>query len=210
MSRQGVSLVDFDSERYRQGLSCVAGVDEAGRGCLAGPVVSGAAVLRPGWCPDGLDDSKKLTAAVRESLYDVILEGALAWGAFAVWPREIDRTNILRASLKSMAGAVRLLGRIPDLVLVDGNQTPPLDHPCECVVKGDGRSAAIAAGAIIAKVTRDRIMIDLDRRFPEYGFAAHKGYGSPDHLAALSEHGPSSLHRFSFKPVAVLNQARLW
>jgi ribonuclease HII len=210
VSRPGVALADFDHARYRRGLSCVAGVDEAGRGCLAGPVVSGAAVLRPGWCPEGLDDSKKLSAAVRESLYDAILEGALAWGAFAVWPREIDRTNILRASLKAMAGAVGLLGLHPDLVLVDGNQTPPLDCDCECVVKGDGRSAAIAAGAIIAKVTRDRIMTGLDVRFPEYGFAAHKGYGSPEHLASLAEHGPCTLHRFSYKPVADLRQTRLW
>jgi len=210
VSRPGVSLADFDSVRYRRGLSCVAGVDEAGRGCLAGPVVSGAVVLRPGWCPDGLDDSKKLSAPVRESLYDVILKGARAWGAFAVWPREIDRINILRASLKAMAGAVDRLGSDPDLVLVDGNQTPPLDCACECVVKGDWRSAAIAAGAIIAKVTRDRIMTAMDVRFPEYGFAAHKGYGSPDHLARLAEHGPSPLHRFSFKPVADLHQIRLW
>jgi len=210
VSRTGVSLADFDSVRYRRGLTCVAGVDEAGRGCLAGPVVSGAAVLRLGWCPEGLDDSKKLSAPVRESLYDVILAGALAWGVFAVWPREIDRTNILRASLKSMVGAVGLLGLEPDLVLVDGNQTPPLDRECECVVKGDGRSAAIAAGAIIAKVTRDRIMTGMDTRFPEYGFAAHKGYGSPDHLDNLSEHGPCPLHRFSFKPVADLRQTRLW
>jgi len=204
------NLATFDRERSGGGRLSIAGVDEAGRGCLAGPVVAGAVMLPPDWLPVGLNDSKQLTAGRREGLYAEILAGALAWGAFAVWSREIDGTNILRASLRAMAGAVRLLGVEPDLVLVDGNQTPPLEPVCECVVKGDARSAAIAAASIVAKVLRDRIMVELDGRFPGYGFAAHKGYGSPEHLAALTSRGPTPVHRFSFRPVANLRQSRLW
>jgi len=210
VSRRDDSLAGFDSAYSGGGRLRIAGVDEAGRGCLAGPVVSGATILPPGWCPEGLDDSKRLSAAKRDCLYASILEGALAWGAFAVWPREIDRTDILRASLKAMSGAVGLLGASPDLVLVDGNHAPPLDCPCACIVKGDGRSAAIAAASIVAKVVRDRIMVELDARFPAYGFSAHKGYGSPGHLASLAECGPASVHRFSFRPVAGLRQSSLW
>lgn len=210
MNRPGVSLAEFDHARFRPGPFRLAGVDEAGRGCLAGPVVAGAVLVEPGWCPDGLDDSKTLGPAARTRLFAAILDGAPTWGAFAVWPREIDRINILRASLAAMAGAVRLLGPPPDLLLVDGPHAPPVDLPCECVVKGDARSAAVAAGAIVAKVIRDRIMTDLDARYPGYGFAAHKGYGSPEHLAALETLGPAPIHRFSFKPVAALSQTRLW
>lgn len=210
MSRPGVSLAEFDHARFRSGATRLAGVDEAGRGCLAGPVVAGAVRVTPGWCPEGLDDSKTLGASARTRLYAAILDGAPAWGAFAVWPRDIDRMNILRASLAAMAGAVRLLGDPPDLVLVDGPHAPELAMPSECVVKGDGRSAAVAAGAIVAKVVRDRLMTDLDARFPGYGFAAHKGYGSPEHLEALRTLGPSPVHRLSFKPVAALRQTQLW
>ena len=210
MSRPGVELAAFDSARFRSNPFRLVGVDEAGRGCLAGPVVAGAVRVTPGWSLEGLDDSKTLTAKARERLFAAILEGAPAWGAFAVWPREIDRTNILRASLAAMAGAVRQIGPPPDLLLVDGPHAPPVDYPCECVVKGDGRSAAIAAGAIVAKVVRDRLMTDLDARWPGYGFAGHKGYGSAVHLDALQTLGPSPVHRFSFKPVALLRQTRLW
>ncbi len=210
MSPPTGSLAAFDLERSGDGRLRLAGVDEAGRGCLAGPVMAGAVVLPPGWHPRGLDDSKQLSAARRDELYEEILGGALAWGAFAVWPRDIDRTNILKASLRAMAGAVRLLGPAPDLVLVDGNQRPPLEAPCETVVKGDARSAAVAAASIVAKVLRDRIMTDLDGRYPGYGFAAHKGYGSPAHLEALARRGATRLHRRSFRPVAQLGQSRLW
>jgi len=206
----GDNLAAFDRDRSDGGRLCLAGVDEAGRGCLAGPVVAGAVVLPPDGGPTGLDDSKRLAAKRRERLYAEIINGALSWGAFAIWPREIDRTDILRASLKTMAGAVQLLGVTPDLVLVDGNRPPEMGCPCECVVKGDGRSAAIAAGSIVAKVVRDRLMTDLDARYPDYGFAAHKGYGSPEHLAALAERGPVGVHRFSFRPVAGLRQTNLW
>ena len=210
MSRAGAGLAQFDAACRAAPHQLVAGVDEAGRGCLAGPVVAGAAILPPGWCPDGLDDSKRLTARRRDALYDAIVRGALCWGAFAVSPARIDEINILRASLEAMAGALALLGRVPDLVLVDGVHAPEVPWPTRTVVGGDGASAAVAAGAIIAKVTRDRLMADLDARWPGYGFAGHKGYGAAAHLDALHRLGPCPLHRRTFRPVAELVQGRLW
>jgi ribonuclease HII len=188
----------------------LAGTDEAGRGCLAGPVVAGAVVLPAGWIPAGLDDSKRLTGPRREILYDAIVRGASAWGAFAVWPREIEATDILRASLRAMAGAVSLLRPAPDLVLVDGNQLPPLDVPAETLVKGDATSAAVAAASIVAKVVRDRLMTDLAVRWPGYGFARHKGYGAVVHLEAIDALGPCPLHRMTFRPLSALAQGRFW
>ncbi len=212
MSRPRADLAAFDlgcAEGADDGF-VVAGVDEAGRGCLAGPVVAGAVVLPRGWCPDGLDDSKRLTARRRDALYRSIVEGALCWGAFAVSSRRIDDINILRASLEAMAGAVASLHLRPDLLLVDGVHAP--DVPCEtrCLVGGDGRSAAVAAGAIVAKVTRDRLMVEMDSRWPGYGFADHKGYGAAVHLEALRASGPTPIHRRTFKPVAELDQGLLF
>ncbi len=188
----------------------VAGVDEAGRGCLAGPVVAAAVVLPPRWLPAGLDDSKRLTAARRERLYAVLVRDALAWGVAAVSPREIDRTDILRATLRAMRAAVALLRPSPDVVLVDGNRLPPLPVPAHALVGGDRRSAAVAAASILAKVVRDRLLAELDRRHPGYGLAAHKGYGTAAHRRALRERGPSPVHRRTFAPVASLAQGRLW
>ena len=167
-------------------------------------------MLPDGWCPEGLDDSKRLTAPRRELLYREIIEGALCWGAFAVSPCRIDHINILRASLEAMAGAVGLLGCTPDLALIDGPHAPELDCPARTVIGGDGRSAAIAAASIIAKVSRDHLMVQLDGRWPGYGFAEHKGYGSPVHMAALQALGACPLHRRSFRPVADLDQGMLW
>ncbi|MBA4377247.1 MAG: ribonuclease HII [Gemmatimonas sp.] len=188
----------------------LAGTDEAGRGCLAGPVVAAAVVLPPGWAPEALDDSKRLTARRREALYRDIVREALDWQAEAAWPREIEHTDILRSSLRAMATAVARLRVRPDLVLVDGNQAPPLDCPADCLVGGDGLSAAVAAASIVAKVVRDGLMIDLDVRHPGYGFAGHKGYGAASHLAALQRLGPCPLHRRTFAPVALLRQGSLW
>lgn len=210
MSRPGAALAAFDHACRAAPTDLVAGVDEAGRGCLAGPVVAGAVMLPPGWSPDGLDDSKRLTARRRDALYDAIVRGALSWGAFAVSPARIDEINILRASLEAMAGAVGLLGRTPDLVLVDGVHAPHLPAPSRTLVGGDGLSAAVAAASIIAKVVRDRLMTDLDARWPGYGFAGHKGYGAAVHLEALGRLGPCPLHRRTFRPVAQLDQGRLW
>jgi ribonuclease HII len=180
----------------------VAGVDEAGRGPLAGPVVAAAVVLaaRDGW--DGLNDSKQLARDVRETLFARVLNEARAFSWAILGPRAIDRVNIRCASLEAMRRAVCRLSVTPELVLVDGNvAVPRLDLPQQTVVQGDARMLSIAAASVVAKVVRDRIMERLDRVWPQYGFARHKGYGTPEHLAALAAHGPCPLHRYSFAPV---------
>jgi ribonuclease HII len=196
--------------RSRDGRLVIAGVDEAGRGCWAGPVVAAAVVLPDGWCPVALDDSKKLSARRREALCREIRASALSWGACAVSAGEIDRVNILQATLRGMARSVHKLRPRPDLVLVDGLQIPSLAFPAEAVVKGDGTSACIAAASILAKVFRDRIMIAWARKYPGYGFGEHKGYGAPRHRAGLAELGPCLLHRFSYKPISELKQGRIF
>jgi ribonuclease HII len=179
----------------------LAGVDEAGRGPLAGPVVAACVVLDPGRPIPGLADSKALSAARRCLLEVEIKERALAWGIGEAGPREIERDNILRATLLAMVRAVEALPRLPDEVLVDGLHCPPLPRPVRAVVRGDASVPAISAASILAKTYRDRLMIDLHARFPAYGFDAHKGYPTPDHLAALRRHGPTEAHRMSFGPV---------
>lgn len=210
MADRVAELVAFDLECSRQGALRLAGVDEAGRGCWAGPVVAAAVILPSGWAPPGLDDSKRLSLAQRERLHGAIVAGALGWGACAVAAGVIDRTNVLAATLLAMARAVCKLGPAPDLVLVDGLQVPDVGLTARPLVKGDRTSAVVAAASILAKVLRDRIMVAWDRRFPEYGFAAHKGYGAASHRAALERCGPCALHRHSYRPVAGLAQARLW
>lgn len=186
------------------GAQCVAGVDEAGRGPLAGPVVAAAVVLSPGTRWDDLDDSKKLDAATREALYARVLIEARAFGWAVVGARAIDHMNIRRASLEAMRRAVARLRVAPDLVLVDGRDCIPA-MPCrqEAVIDGDAKMLSIAAASVVAKVVRDRIMSRLDRVWPEYGFCRHKGYATPEHLAAIGRVGPCPLHRYSFSPVAV-------
>ncbi len=205
-----VSLADFDRGKSGRGQRLLAGVDEAGRGCWAGPVVAAAVILPDGWCPDGLDDSKNLTARKREVFYKEIQASALSWGACAVSSVEIDQTNILRATLCAMARAVHRLNLEPDLVLVDGLQVPDIPFPAEALVKGDATSAAIAAASVVAKVLRDRVMAAWDRHYPGYGFASHKGYGAAVHRQALARLGPCRLHRFSYRPVAELDQGQLF
>ena len=204
------SLALFDREKTGRGRRLLAGVDEAGRGCWAGPVIAAAVILPDGWCPDKLDDSKNLTARQREVFYEQIQASALSWGACAVSSVEIDRTDILRATLRAMAGAVARLNHRPDLVLVDGLQVPEVPFPTEALVKGDATSAAVAAASVVAKVLRDRVMTAWDRRFPGYGFASHKGYGAAAHRRALASLGPCPLHRFSYRPVAELDQGHLF
>ena len=193
----------FGLERRSGGL--VAGLDEAGRGPLAGPVVAAAAVLNENAAPPGLDDSKQLTANEREILCDELRSVALL-GIGAGSVAEIDRFNILVASLLAMRRALESLvwrlGRLPDLALVDGNQSPRLPCPTELVIKGDGRSASIAAASIIAKVARDRAMAALAQEFPGYGWETNAGYGTAQHRAALVTLGPTVHHRRSFAPVA--------
>ncbi|WP_334132758.1 ribonuclease HII [Silanimonas lenta] len=180
----------------------LAGVDEAGRGPLAGPVVVAAVVLDPARRIDGLCDSKRLTEAAREALFPEIQARARAFAIVAVEAEEIDRLNILRATLEGMRRAVAMLAPAPERVLVDGNRLPPgLPLPAEAVVKGDARVAAISAASILAKVARDRRMREAEALHPGYGFALHKGYPTPAHLEALQRLGPCPLHRRSFAPV---------
>ena len=182
----------------------VAGVDEAGRGPLAGPVVAAAVVLDLSHDWDGVGDSKTLSAARREVLYARVLSRARAFAWCVTGPRVIDRDNIRRATLVSMRRAVERLAVAPGLVLVDGNdRIPGLAYAQQAVVDGDATCLSIAAASIVAKVVRDRIMERLDRVWPQYGFVRHKGYGTPEHLAALGQFGPCPLHRFSFSPVRV-------
>ncbi|AOH37282.1 MAG: ribonuclease HII [Gammaproteobacteria bacterium] len=180
----------------------VAGVDEAGRGPLAGPVAVAAVILREGHALDGLDDSKRLTEARREALYPQIIASALAWRVEFVECDEIDRLNILQATLAGMCRALRALSPAAQLARIDGNQMPrDLPCPAETVVGGDGLEPAIMAASILAKVSRDRLMRELHLKYPQYGFDRHKGYASREHLAALEAHGPCPAHRRSFMPV---------
>ena len=184
----------------------VAGVDEAGRGPLAGPVVAAAVILHPERPVDGLADSKKLSETRREALAEAIRERALAWSVAAADRAEIDSLNILGATMLAMRRAIRALETTPSGVLVDGNRLPDLQFDDyllhgEAVVGGDGKVAAISAASILAKTSRDRIMVELDAVYPDYGFAQHKGYGTRAHLESLREHGPCDQHRRSFAPV---------
>ncbi len=179
----------------------VAGVDEAGRGPLAGPVVVAAVVLDPDRPIDGLDDSKKLNEKRREELFPLIIERSLAWSVVEIEPAEIDRINILQATLLGMKQAVEQLLPRPSLALIDGNQAPQLDCAVRTIVQGDSLEPAISAASILAKVTRDRLMKKLHIDYPDYGFDRHKGYPTADHLARLARYGPCPIHRRSFAPV---------
>lgn len=187
----------------------VAGVDEAGRGPLAGPVVAAAVILDERQPIAGLADSKKLSAARRDQLYDEIRAKALCCCVAQASAEEIDRLNILQATLLAMQRAVAGLRLKPGLVLVDGNRLPLLEMRAEAIVKGDAKVAAISAASILAKVTRDRGLALLDQRYPQYGFARHKGYGTAEHLQALRVHGPCPEHRRSFAPVAQAERSPL-
>jgi ribonuclease HII len=193
----------FERALWANGFARVAGVDEAGRGPLAGPVVAAAVVLPPGFDPAGVRDSKKLSPHAREQAFARIEQDALGVGVGIVGPADIDRLNILRATHEAMRRALgALCSPPPDAVLVDGLPVPNLHPCCRALVKGDDKSVSIAAASIVAKVTRDRLMAAFHDEFPVYDFARHKGYGTPQHLAALGEHGPCPLHRRSFAPVA--------
>lgn len=176
----------------------MAGVDEVGRGCLAGPVVAAAVIFPPGTALEGVADSKQLSPARREALFPVITRHAVSVAVGQVGPSEIDAINILRASLQAMQIAVTGLAVCPQHLLVDGRDAIPLALPQTPIIKGDQRSLTIAAASIIAKVTRDRLMVALDQQYPGYDLAAHKGYGTARHVAALRALGPSPIHRRSF------------
>lgn len=194
----------LEKKLIARGLTPVAGVDEAGRGPLAGPVMVAAAILPKGFAPKGLDDSKKLTERRREALYERITDpdSGVIWASAAAEADEIDKHNILNATHRAMARAASALFIEPAIALIDGRPVKGFPFPHEAVVKGDSKSLSIAAASIIAKVERDRIMVAHSESFPHYGFERHKGYGTKLHLEALKEHGPCEIHRQSFAPVA--------
>lgn len=197
-------LYRFERHARSKGYQLVAGVDEAGRGPLAGPVVAAAVILQPDRPINGVNDSKKLTERQRERLFDHIMADALCIGIGSCSPAEIDRINILQATRLAMLQAVLQLAPQPDILLIDGITTIASPLQQQTIKQGDSRSASIAAASIIAKVTRDRLMCEYDQLYPHYGFARHKGYGSASHLTALRQHGPCPLHRTSFGGVREL------
>jgi ribonuclease HII len=191
----------YEARAWRAGVGRVVGIDEAGRGPLAGPVVAAAVILAPDRRIRGLADSKLLTPERREELFHVIREQALAIGVGVVDHETIDRINILEATRRAMAEALAALAVLPELVITDFVALPALPCPQRNLVAGDRRCASVAAASIVAKVTRDRLMLEADGRFPEYGFARHKGYATAEHLAALDRHGPCVIHRRTFAGV---------
>jgi ribonuclease HII len=191
----------FEELARRQGFCCIAGIDEAGRGALAGPVVAAAVVFPKGVEIPGINDSKKLTPAKRNELFDMILEKALSVGIGSGNHLLIDRVNILQATLVAMKEAVLGISPLPDYLLIDGISKIPIGIHQRTIKKGDSASISIAAASIIAKVTRDRLMVGFDRDYPGYGFAEHKGYGCAAHMSAVARLGPSTIHRKTFRGV---------
>lgn len=194
-----MTIWEYDRAICEEGYPVIAGVDEAGRGPLCGPVCAAAVVLPPDVCIDGINDSKKLTEKKREALFDVITETAVSYGIAFATVEEIEEMNILNATFLAMNRAIAQLTVMPDMVLVDGNRTPNgLLLPSRTVIKGDSLSASIGAASILAKVSRDRLLMEMDAQYPQYGFAKHKGYGTAAHYEALRQYGPSPVHRMSF------------
>ena len=199
---ENTDLWQIERDLTEQGIGIICGCDEAGAGPLAGPVYAAAVILPPYCQIEGLNDSKKLTEKKREALYEVITQKAVCWAVARVEAAEIDATDILSARMKAMQQAMDALTVQPDIALIDGTRdkgrSAAITTPHKLVVGGDGKSASIAAASILAKVTRDRYMTELDETYPEYGFAKHKGYGTKAHYAALREYGPSPVHRPTF------------
>ncbi len=189
---------EYENKIYEKGYSAVCGCDEAGRGPLCGPVVAAAVILPKDTVIEGLDDSKKLTEKKREKLFDIIREKAIAYAIAEATPEEIDEINILNASMLAMRRAVDKLRIKADFALIDGNCSRGFEIPTETVVKGDSKSYSIAAASILAKVTRDRGCAELDKTYPMYGIAKHKGYPTKEHMEAVRKYGPSPIHRKSF------------
>ena len=195
---QKITMWEIEDENYAEGFQVICGVDEAGRGPLAGPVCAAAVILPPHTRIPGLNDSKKLTDKKRRELFPVICEQAVAYGIGMATEQEIDEINILQATFLAMQRAMDGLQVRPDLALIDGNRQKDFGLPVKTVVKGDSLSANIAAASVLAKVTRDNIMVELAQQYPEYGFEIHKGYGTKAHYEALRTYGPSPIHRRSF------------
>ena len=193
-----MSLYQFEREQYQKGFTWICGLDEAGRGPLAGPVFAAAVILSKDVEIPGLNDSKKITEKKREALYSEIIEKAVDYGIGVASQDEIDQINILNASMLAMKRAFEKLKVVPDMAFVDGNRAPDLPVSTQTVVKGDGISASIAAASILAKVSRDRFMMEMDRRYPVYDFARHKGYPTKLHYERLQTYGPCEIHRMTF------------
>ena len=190
---------EFEKAAALSGFSCICGVDEAGRGPLAGPVCAAAVILPTGAVIEGLDDSKKLTEKKRERLYDIIKQTAVAYSVAYGTLEEIETANILEATYLAMNRAIEGLTVKPDFALIDGNRVPRgIKIPCETVVKGDSRSMSVAAASVLAKVTRDRLMLEYDKKYLEYNFKKHKGYGTKEHTELIKQYGPCEIHRLSF------------
>lgn len=190
---------EFEKAAVNSGFSCICGVDEAGRGPLAGPVCAAAVILPEGAVIEGLDDSKKLTEKKREKLYDVIKTTAVAYSVAYGTLEEIETVNILEATYLAMNRAIEGLSVKPDFALIDGNRVPRgIKIPCETIVKGDSKSMSVAAASVLAKVTRDRLMLEYDKKYPEYNFKKHKGYGTKEHTELIKQYGPCEIHRLSF------------
>ena len=190
---------EFEKAAVNSGFSCICGVDEAGRGPLAGPVCAAAVILPEGAVIEGLDDSKKLTGKKREKLYDIIKETAVAYSVAYGTLEEIESVNILEATYLAMNRAIEGLSVKPDFALIDGNRVPRgIKIPCETIVKGDSKSMSVAAASVLAKVTRDRLMLEYDKKYPEYNFKKHKGYGTKEHTELIKQYGPCEIHRLSF------------
>jgi ribonuclease HII len=195
-------LCIFEENARMKGYKVIAGIDEAGRGPLAGPVVAAACILPEGLYLEGVNDSKKLTSDQRQQLFDKITaHPEIVFSIGIIEPSVIDQINILQATFKAMQEAVNKLGIKPDYLLVDGSLIPTFKLPAEAIIKGDSLSQSIAAASIIAKVTRDEIMLEYHAKWPQYGFNSHKGYPTRQHLLSLAEHGPSPIHRISFEPL---------
>lgn len=190
-------MLEFE-RKYGDTFSCICGIDEAGRGPFAGPVVAGTVILPVGLKIEGLNDSKQVSPKRREELYDIIMDQAVSVGVGMASPGRIDEINILQATYEAMKHAVKDLDVVPDLLLNDAVTIPQIPIRQVGIIKGDGRSLSIAAASIIAKVTRDRMMVDYDEIYPEYGFAKNKGYGSKEHIEALKKYGPCPIHRSTF------------
>lgn len=190
--------LQYENEKRNLGFINICGVDEAGRGPLAGPVCAAAVILREGQIIEGVNDSKKLSEKKREALFDVIKEEALDYSVAFATVEEIEEMNILNATMLAMKRAVEGLKTSADYALIDGNRLPPLDIPCEYVIKGDAKSMSIAAASILAKVSRDRLCYEYAEKYPQYCFDKHKGYGTKLHVEKIREYGPCEIHRMSF------------
>lgn len=188
----------IEHEILQSGVTSLCGVDEAGRGPLAGPVCAAAVILPHGIEIKGLNDSKKLTEKKREELFSIIIDSAVSYGIAFASVAEIEEHNILGATFMAMNRAIAQLSQTPELALIDGNQTKGIEHNCFSIVEGDAKCASIAAASILAKVTRDHLMLEYAEKYPQYGFASHKGYGTKEHYSALREYGPCEIHRLSF------------